>query len=189
MPPTNTVGRPQSIIWEYIDKRDTDDDDDDILFEYFCKGNGCKKTSKQKVNSTFQATRWAEHVVLNCNGFGTLEKVRLATSSNAAKVKSWLGDYNREQAKEQAMEQDNQNENQAMPLTDVGPWQGVNQKTSVTNKRRCVLSKRKRNCPSCSSGVETSLSFYMLLIILVLYILYFYILINFVEVHLIRNFA
>jgi hypothetical protein len=30
MPPTNTVGRPQSIIWEYIDKRDTDDDDDDI---------------------------------------------------------------------------------------------------------------------------------------------------------------
>ena len=64
-------------------------------------------------------------------------------SSNAAKVKSWLDDYNREQAREQAMQQGNQIENQAMPLTDVGPWQGVNQKNSATNKRLCVQSTLK----------------------------------------------
>jgi hypothetical protein len=40
----------------------------------FAKGEGCMTTSKQKVSNNFQATRWAEHVVLQCNEFDTLKK-------------------------------------------------------------------------------------------------------------------
>jgi hypothetical protein len=82
-----------------------------------------------------------EHVVLECDGFDASKKLNLAEFCYAAKEKRWLAEeYSREQAREQAREQDNQTQKQAMPHTDVGPWQQPNQDTSDTNKRRCVQS-------------------------------------------------
>ena len=63
-----------------------------------------------------------EHVVLECNGFDTLEKLHVAESSKAVKVKSWLEEYRREQGREKAREQGIQwdaTQKQAMLQTDV----------------------------------------------------------------------
>ena len=84
-----------------------------------------------------------EHVVLECNGFDTLEKLHVAESSKAVKVKSWLEEYRREQGREKAREQGIQldaTQKQAMLQTDVWSRQIAHQETSDTNKGQCVQS-------------------------------------------------
>jgi hypothetical protein len=140
MAPTSTIGRPQSKIQEYVQEFNTDDDNDGMVL-YCCKGDGCNNNKKQKAGSSFQTTRWVEHVVKVCAGLDMDVKLQIAESSKAEDIKKWLEDYKREQAMHGDPHLEAGTQEQAMSQTVArGPWKRDRQETSDTNKRPCFQS-------------------------------------------------